>query len=50
MIGDLEKENFDLKIRIYHLEEEIIAKYGTRENWERVSFFCFFLLSSVRLM
>ena len=37
-LAELKKENFGLKLRIYHLEEALRSKWGTHsEGWQLVS-------------
>ena len=36
-IGELKKENFDLKLRIYFLEERLQQKFGDEDVFKTVS-------------
>ena len=37
LLGEMKKENFGLKLRIYHLEEALRSKHGDKDSgWKLV--------------
>ena len=44
MLNEYKKENFGLKLRIYHLEEALRKRWGEKDDgWKMVSRFIFLL-------